>query len=94
MASHGWTLRQGTRSLLAVVAVLAAAVGVIAGVFTLVSPGTELSTTPLLAAARNIEVGETSRLDDRRTMASGDRAYEVGAADGRYPATGTAIRGE
>ncbi|MDT4986733.1 MAG: hypothetical protein QOI74_827, partial [Micromonosporaceae bacterium] len=35
MASHGWTLRQGTRSLLAVVAVLAAAVGVIAGVFTL-----------------------------------------------------------
>ena len=40
------------------------------------------------------ELSETRRLPDRRTVVSGDRMYQVGAADGSYPATGWHIRGE
>jgi hypothetical protein len=39
-------------------------------------------------------LSEQSRLADRRFVAIGDRAYEVGAEDARYPATGWHIRGE
>ncbi|WP_199752218.1 hypothetical protein [Actinoplanes sp. ATCC 53533] len=39
-------------------------------------------------------LAEQRRLADRRFVAIGDRAYEVGAEDGRYPATGWHIRGE
>jgi hypothetical protein len=67
----------------------------IAGVFNVVSLGSkDLSSTPVLAATRNIEAADTSLLDDRRSMVSGDRMYQIGAADGRYPALGTTTRGE
>jgi hypothetical protein len=36
----------------------------------------------------------TDRLEDRRYVASGSRAYVVGAEDGRFPASGWHIRGE
>lgn len=36
----------------------------------------------------------TTRLQDRRTVVTGDRMYEVGSADGTYPATGWHTRGE
>ena len=36
----------------------------------------------------------TNRLDDRRFVAAGDRAYDIGTEAGRYPAMGWHIRGE
>jgi hypothetical protein len=48
--------------------------------------GVPATLSPSLAA--------TSRLDDRRYVASGDRAYDIGTEAGRYPAMGWHIRGE
>ncbi len=45
-------------------------------------------------AGRQTELSETTRLADRRFVVTGQRAYEVGAEDGTYPATGWHIRGE
>lgn len=49
---------------------------------------------PAAADATGVGLAEQRRLADRRFVAIGDRAYEVGAEDGRYPATGWHIRGE
>jgi len=49
---------------------------------------------PASAGASRGGLAEQRRLADRRFVAIGDRAYEVGASDGRYPATGWHIRGE
>lgn len=40
------------------------------------------------------ELSTTTRLSDRRSLAIGDRFYEVGAEDGSYPASGWHTRGE
>ena len=44
--------------------------------------------------ARSPELSETTRLSDRRFVVNGDRAWALGAANGRYPASGFHIRGE
>ena len=44
--------------------------------------------------ARSPELSETSRLSDRRFVVTGDRAWALGTADGRYPAAGFHTRGE
>src|SRR4051812_16880824 len=49
---------------------------------------------PAAAAAREGALSETSQLGNRRFVVTGDRAYEVGAEDATYPATGWHIRGE
>jgi hypothetical protein len=50
------------------------------------------------AAAQSVSDSPTlsvsDRLDDRRYVATGDRAYEVGTEDGRFPAMGFHTRGE
>jgi hypothetical protein len=46
------------------------------------------------AIARSPELSETSRLSDRRFLVTGDRAWALGSADGRYPAAGFHTRGE
>ena len=50
------------------------------------------------AAARSVSgspaLSTTDRLDDRRFVTTGDRAYEVGTEAGRYPAMGFHKRGE
>ena len=46
------------------------------------------------AIARSPELSETSRLSDRRFVVTGDRAWALAAADGRYPAAGFHTRGE
>ncbi|MEA2267530.1 MAG: hypothetical protein QOC64_140 [Solirubrobacteraceae bacterium] len=46
------------------------------------------------AAAAADELSVTRRLDDRRFVVAGPRAYEVGTAAGRYPAMGFHTRGE
>ena len=43
---------------------------------------------------RSPELSTTTRLADRRSLALGDRFYEMGAEDATYPATGWHIRGE
>ncbi|MBA2535773.1 MAG: glycogen debranching protein, partial [Rubrobacter sp.] len=52
----------------------------------------------LPAAAQSVPdsptLSTTSRLDDRRYVTTGDRAYEVGTETGRYPAMGFHTRGE
>ena len=44
--------------------------------------------------ARSPELSETTRLSDRRFVVTGDRAWALGAANGRYPASGFHTRGE
>ena len=46
------------------------------------------------ALARSPELSETTRLADRRTVVTGDRAWALGTADGYYPAAGFHTRGE
>ncbi|GAA3554110.1 hypothetical protein GCM10022197_06540 [Microlunatus spumicola] len=46
------------------------------------------------ALARSPELSETSRLGERRTVVTGDRAWVLGSADGRFPAAGFHTRGE
>ena len=54
------------------------------------------ATTPVVdrKLARSPELSETSRLADRRFVVTGDRAWALGTADGRYPASGFHTRGE
>ncbi|MEA2284535.1 MAG: hypothetical protein QOJ21_578 [Solirubrobacteraceae bacterium] len=49
--------------------------------------------SPAVASAAE-ELSTSSRLDDRRFVVSGPRAYDVGTEAGRYPAAGFHTRGE
>ena len=51
-----------------------------------VLPGSQAAASPTLSVSSN--------LTNRRYSASGDRAYELGTEDGRYPAMGFHTRGE
>src|SRR5919107_1971139 len=46
------------------------------------------------ALARSPELTETTRLTDRRSVVIGDRFWQMGTADGQYPALGFHTRGE
>src|SRR4051794_26550506 len=46
------------------------------------------------ALAQSPELSEPGRLAARRTLVTGDRAWVLGTADGRYPAAGFHTRGE
>jgi hypothetical protein len=52
------------------------------------------SGAPAGADVASPELSTTTRLPDRRSLAIGDRFYEVGAEDASYPATGWHTRGE
>ncbi|ADB34863.1 hypothetical protein Kfla_5859 [Kribbella flavida DSM 17836] len=62
------------------------------------SAATTAPRSPTHQAARTsgvlAELSETTRLEDRRSLVVGDRAYAMGDATGRYPATGWHTRGE
>ncbi|GAA3339043.1 hypothetical protein GCM10020358_21360 [Amorphoplanes nipponensis] len=62
------------------------------------APAAAAAGAPAVRAAQRAAspgvLSEQRRLADRRFVATGDRAYEVGAEDGSYPATGWHIRGE
>ena len=77
----------------------AASIGVAASLALVMAPLTipaEAAETPVVdqALARSPELSETSRLSERRTVVTGDRAWALGTADGRYPAAGFHTRGE
>ncbi|WP_375426517.1 glycogen debranching protein [uncultured Friedmanniella sp.] len=78
-------------------------IATIAATGALILPVVSLTGTPTAAAAapvldtslaRSPELSETSRLADRRTVVTGDRAWVLGTADGRFPAAGFHTRGE
>ncbi|WP_203927537.1 hypothetical protein [Virgisporangium ochraceum] len=77
------------RRFLAVLTITATVTGLMPGAVR-AAPGGAGSVVPSVVP----ELSETTRLADRRTVVSGDRMYQVGAADGSYPATGWHIRGE
>ncbi len=77
--------RCSNRGPLSRMVIIGAAVAAVAGFTTAV---------PAAAAPGSATLSETTRLADRRFVAIGDHAYEVGAADATYPATGWHIRGE
>src|SRR5215218_4963171 len=101
---RGWRSRRRTR-----VACLAAVVGAALAVPASAAPGSAASpdrateapataavATPARAAAlaRSPELTETTRLADRRSVVIGDRFWQMGTADGQYPAMGFHTRGE
>src|ERR1035438_1718221 len=52
------------------------------------------SATPARVASLSPTLSVSSDLNLRRYVTSGDRAYEIGSEDGRYPAMGFHTRGE
>ena len=70
--------------------VVATAIAVPLGVTALPAPALAAGQ----ALASSPEASTTTRLADRRSIIVGDRAYEVGAEDGNYPAAGWHIHGE
>ena len=72
------------------------AVGALIVTAAAVNAPAQAATTPVLdpALARSPELSETTRLADRRVVVTGDRAWALGTADGRYPAAGFHTRGE
>src|SRR6266571_2876148 len=55
---------------------------------------THQNSSTATAASLSPTLSVSSQLDLRRYAASGDRAYELGTEDGRYPAMGFHTRGE
>src|SRR5436190_10896475 len=54
----------------------------------------EAAPRPSARAPLAPELSESTRLDERRSLVVGRRFYQMGAEDGRYPATGFHTRGE
>src|SRR5712691_2478698 len=55
---------------------------------------TSISASRSSAASQSPTLSVSSNLTNRRYVASGDRAYDLGSEDGRYPAMGVHTRGE
>ena len=55
---------------------------------------TSISAARSAAASQGPTLSVSSNLTNRRYVASGDRAYDLGSEDGRYPAMGFHTRGE
>ncbi len=77
-------------------AATAATVALVLPLASLTAPPTAAAAAPVLDSRlmRSPELSETSRLADRRTVVTGDRAWMLGTADGRFPAAGFHTRGE
>jgi hypothetical protein len=63
---------------------------------TLSTPATAQVQRAIRSVATNLSptLSVSSQLNQRRYVAAGDRAYEIGSEDGRYPALGFHTRGE
>ena len=85
-----------TRTRSAALAVLATAAATTAAL--VVVPPTQASSprseTSAARATVPRELAETTRLAERRSLTIGRRFFQMGAEDGRYPATGFHTRGE
>jgi hypothetical protein len=83
-----------TRSATVPAGLLAASVLVVGAALPARSAAPPPTQTPQATSAQDRELSETTRLQDRRSLVVGDRAYSMGDASGLYPATGWHIRGE
>ncbi|MDX6321311.1 MAG: hypothetical protein QOF52_1169 [Propionibacteriaceae bacterium] len=72
----------------------AASLSLVIGPFTM--PAQAAVSGPVMdpELARSPELSDTTRLSDRRYVVTGDQAWTLGTADGRYPAAGFHTRGE
>ena len=75
-------------------ALLTAIAVLIAPTSLLASRATGSPPRPAAVASSTPELSETTRLPERRSLVVGDRWYEMGTEDGKYPATGFHTRGE
>jgi hypothetical protein len=80
-----------TRRFVAVLSVVVVVGGVLAAGPAIAGPG---ASARLATKAGSPELSVTSRLQDRREVAAGTRAYSVGFQDGRFYANGWHITGE
>ncbi|TWD79184.1 hypothetical protein FB561_0239 [Kribbella amoyensis] len=85
--------RTGAIGLLALSTVLAGAAAT-ASADSSETTGTTSTANLANALQTGPELSETTRLQDRRSLVVGDRAYAMGDESGLYPATGWHIRGE
>jgi hypothetical protein len=74
--------------------VLAVSTLLLAPVAVLASGPSQAEPRSSLRAQQSPVLSETTRLEDRRSLVVGRRFYQMGAEDGRYPATGFHTRGE
>src|SRR5262249_26374762 len=63
-------------------------------VCTIPAAAVESTSDELLSDAGLVELSETARLADRRSLVTGDRFIALGDESGLYPASGWHIRGE
>ena len=77
-----------SRRFMAVLSVVVVALSIAIGGQASAAPGVQAG------AAAPRELSETSRLQDRREVAAGTRAYSIGFEDGRFYANGWHITGE
>jgi hypothetical protein len=84
------------RSISSRLAAIAAVILVAGAMLSASSPARAAAPSPARAAATSVSPTLTvsANLANRRYVASGDRAYELGSEDGRYPAMGFHTRGE
>jgi hypothetical protein len=77
-------------------AALLTSAGVLAALSLPLAGPAQAAPAPVLdpALARSPELSETQRLGDRRFVVTGDQAWQLATADGRYPAAGFHTRGE
>ena len=94
---HGASTRRAHAAFGAAPGLLARLAGLVALLVGVLAP-TATQAAPALLSARLPTSGPTlsvnDRLADRRYVAAGTRAYEVGSEDGRFPASGWHIHGE
>jgi hypothetical protein len=83
-----------TRSASVPAGLLAASVLVVGAALPARSAAPPPTQAPQAASSADTELSETTRLQDRRALVVGDRAYQMGDESGLYPATGWHIRGE
>ncbi|MGW7681929.1 glycogen debranching protein [Kribbella sp. NPDC054772] len=83
-------------ALLATATVLAGGASALAGPTVDTNTGASNNTAAATTAAAGgaSELSETTRLQDRRSLVVGDRAYAMGDESGLYPASGWHVRGE
>src|SRR5580700_4744342 len=91
-----WRKTMRFRSMSSRLAAIAAVILVAGAMLSASSPARAAAPSPARAAATSVSPTLTvsANLANRRYVASGDRAYELGSEDGRYPAMGFHTRGE
>ena len=92
--SPGWKRRRARAAAVALASGTALALCITAAPASAARTALAPSGDVVATGSGGAELSEKTQLSNRRFVVTGDRAYEVGAADGTYPGTGWHIRGE